>query len=45
MKKSKFVVRRVVDLLILLMAVLTVALTVAEDAVAALIRKSTGANR
>jgi len=45
MKKSKFVVRWVVDVLILLMAVVTVALTIAEDVVAALARKSTGGNR
>lgn len=45
MKKSKFVVRWVVDVLILLMAVVTVALTIAEDVVAALVRKSTGGNR
>ena len=40
MKKSKFVVRWVVDVLILLMAVVTVGLTVAEDAVAALARRA-----
>lgn len=40
MKKSKFMVRRVVDVVILLMAVVTVALTIMEDAVAALARKA-----
>lgn len=40
MKKSKFVVRWVVDVLILLMAVVTVALTIAEDVVAALARRA-----
>ena len=40
MKKSKFVLRWVIDLLILMGAVLTVALTIAEDAVAALARRA-----